>query len=84
MMLRAKYEWDNGNKLWLPKIGLAPLLFLEFLRDHTKTYAQVLLVQFVDIEDEDERFDYLAINLVGQDRSIYADAVSYINENIGD
>lgn len=84
---RAKYHYRSGNVLLLPKQGLAPMLFLEFVRDYRMNAIQAG-AKYIDLHfnihtchDESEE-DYFHIRIESGIRQTYEEAVSYINANL--
>lgn len=86
--MRAKYSYRSGNVLLLPKEGQASMLFLEFIRDYSKEQraAGIKTPLTFTIKDAGEfngtEADYFYIRMENQLRATFADAVSYINENL--
>jgi hypothetical protein len=78
---RAKYTYRSGNVLFVPKHGLAPMLFLEFLRDYSKEQRRTIIPQVKEPTQSDEQ-DYFYIRMPDELRGTFADAVSYINANL--
>jgi hypothetical protein len=84
---RAKYTYRSGNVLLLPKQGNAPMLFLEFIRDYRleriKSGSKYPDVKFnVHSNCDENEEEYFYIRMESETRSTFADAVSYINENL--
>ena len=83
-MKKAKYTYSSGNVLLLPKDGLASMLLLEFVRDYSqnlKGKGMTLNIKNAgDFNSADK--DFFAIRMEPSTKETYANAVSYINNNL--
>lgn len=80
-ILRAKYDYRSGNVLLLPKTGFAPGLFLEFIRDYYLEQKREIRFQIRDSTNINES-EFFIIKMFFELRGTFADAVSYINNNL--
>lgn len=82
--MQAKYEYrgGSGNVLVIPKHGNAPMLFLEFLRDYSKSQKRVIIPKIINITGRSiDELDFFFISLTDELKQTYINAVEYINNN---
>lgn len=80
---RAFYHYASGHTLLLPKTGNAALLFLEYIRDYTKEQKRIVQFSIKNAGDTNTaNEDFFIIRMPHEMRGTFADAVSYINDNL--
>jgi hypothetical protein len=75
-ILKAKYDYRSGNILFVPKQGLAPVLFLEFIQQ----YGRVII--HIPVASSSYENRYFKIRMPSELREAFYEARDYINSNL--
>jgi len=72
--MKARIIYNNGWLLELPKLGNAPLLFLEWISTHNASQCPIHKV----VND----LEHIRVRMYGTKQSTYESALKYINDNL--